>query len=768
MKKLCAWLLALCMLCSSALAEMQFGTEEMLAEILEGIAQCGAFWVDYADDALKLMGGLVLDKDGLPGAGARYVTAQKDLYAAADATGVRYSDGQQTLNATWEELTGTSAAASPQLTEADGELLGMMCGEILSAVMEVAQVENTAAQLDGQSGQCTQIQLPLRDMGAALDKSVADTLSKYRTQLGDVLTRNAAYLSSIGLPGLSVDQLLSGWQQLGVSNLIPEGIAAQIRWTQAGSCWKLEASAMGAGVDVHFDGSHVDGRVYMGEQEWPFDSRDLQTVLGWMQDLLWQISPDALDFSFSSTRRETRLHAKLDSSKFLSQLSSGIQTVLTRNSARAQEILDRYGPVAELLGARISGGMTVENVISQLQTELQQAIAMWRSRNAGMFGYTNPVLEADFSMADGAFSLLLKSPWVNVDAALDESGVDLDAELILRRRVYAFTAHGLWNDDSLQLNGTIAYNGDVHTRWALSGVMENSARIFTLNANNQWIGTLTLRDGSAELSAMNGILASALWGRSSASVHFEQGEEVVDASFRLTGGQFTANATASAFDASLLLREESGGGRVRFQLETPRGKNYISSFSAEGALTDEQILLKAGRWMKSRGQEYADWEVGVDLRPGRAGGTLYTRDTQASFQWTTGTLSAQCLYLMAGLTVDSRLLVTDITTPGTADYNTTQIDWSQKLHYRDGDTIDNSRSYTVHAIAGDMALHFDIVDQDGKHASANFTLFEQPAELMQLLGLEGNPPQPAPAPAAEPEPTKAPSGGGSFIGGPRK
>ena len=100
MKKLCAWLLALFMLCSSALAEMQSGTEEMLAEILEGIAECGTFWVDYTDDALKLMGGLVLDRDGLPGAGARYVTAQKDLYAAADATGVRYSDGQQTLNAT--------------------------------------------------------------------------------------------------------------------------------------------------------------------------------------------------------------------------------------------------------------------------------------------------------------------------------------------------------------------------------------------------------------------------------------------------------------------------------------------------------------------------------------------------------------------------------------------------------------------------------------------------------------------------------------------
>lgn len=760
MKKVLAWMLALCMLLSTAAAETQVGTEKLLEQMFEIVKYIGTFWLDYADDRTQLMGGLVLDENDLPGAGARFRNDQTDVYAALDAQGVRFSDGQESLNATWEELTGLSgmaASAAPQLTEADGELVGMVLGEMLMPVMQTAQVTESAAQLNGQPAQSMEIQLPLRAMCAALDESVPAALSKYRTQIDALLARNADFLASAGVQNASVDAMLHGWQQLGVSQLITEDVTVLFRWTQSSSEWKLEASLAGVGLELNGSGEHVDGRVYVGQQEWAFDTRDLQAVLDWAQELLLRISPDALDFSFGQKRGETHLHVKADVAKLTTQLTSGVKAVLDRHSAQAQAILDRYAPYAQLFGAEVPAGLSIEAFSQQLQTAISRALFQLRTRSS-MYGPANPVLELDFYTARETFSLYLKSPLANADVSVDADGMDLDASVLISRHWYDVAAHGLWNTDGLQLNGTLGTDGAVSTRWTLSGVVENGARILTLNANNAWIGTATLREGSIDLTAASGLQGSLLWGRSSASLHAVYGEESVDFSFRRTGSQLTASFASSPFTASLLWREENGGHRARLLWEMPRSKNYVSSFALEGALTDEQIMLKAGSHLKARQGEYANWEAGVDLRPGRAGGTLRTRDTQASFQWSQGMLSAQSLYMMSGLQVDTSLLITDITAPGTGDYNTTQIRWDQKLHYRD-ETVDNSRLYTVHTTADDAGLHFDIADQDGWHATASFLPLREAADLNSLLGLTEPQEQPAPEAASEP------SGGGSFIGG---
>lgn len=727
MKKGCAWLLAFCMLFSSAAAEMKVGTEQLIAAIIDSISQYGSVWLDYADDSTQFMGGVVHDQNGLPGAGARLVTRWQDVYAVADANGIRYSNRLQYEKMKRRDY-GAFTANLPKLTEADGQLLCTVFGDILSVVTETAHVETSNAWLDGQFGSCTQIQLPLRSLCIALDKCVTDNLNKYRTQFDDIFNRNSAFLGRVGIPR-NVDKLLNNWQQLNIANLIPVDITVQIRWTRAGEAWKLEASAIGTGLEVHCDGSHVDGRMFAGKQEWVLDSRDLETVVLWARDILRQISPDALEVSFTGERGETRLHAKLDIDKFLAQLSCGARTVLIRNSARAQELMDRYIPLAELFGAWIPDDISAEAWIAQLTDYMCQP----ESRRAD---YTNKVLEIDFGMTNGVFSMLVKSPRFRLNAALDESSVDLNADYIVpysswqKYERHTFTVQGLWNNERLLINGTVSRNGRVRTRWALTGEEENDAIVLALTANDAWLGTLTMHNSSAELSTVNGLSAELLWSDRSANLYAQYGDEMLNASFRLMDGYFSADIFSEPFKANLLLREENGGGRIRFRIETEPKSRYSSTFALEAALVEGQIMVNAGQYRRVYPEESPDWEVGIDLRPKHINIKLNTRYTQTAFRWTEGMLSVHLINDKYANDA-SHLIITDVTQPHTPDVNTTQINWIRK-HYTD----DYSCQYTIHTTVDSMhGWHFEIVDQYDNCAKVNLTVPVQPADIEQLLRL---------------------------------
>lgn len=392
MKKWIACALSVCLCLTPLLACAQpVSTESLLAQLLLKLAQqmqTPAFRAVLEEDGSETEICLTLDEQGIPDFEFTERMGGEEVSFDADASGLRIGYGEEKYGVTpdtlWRALTTDEhgGSHSPDVQEADVELLMQIAGEIVSAAMgavsttEIAPIQalKNAAEEPVQTIRQTKIDVNM--LLAALDQAIPAALDAHGDALNALIARNRAFLASFmdvsSLPDMHA--LAGAWPQGLLSSLIPDE--------------KIVITAVCQGNEQAFSVEMGDveiARVFSEPErtwgslgvngEWAFDSADLSVLMQLAQKLPAYISDQAMSWHYFSQNGNVSAHLRVETEQLVKDVVVGAAGIVRSHRQEIEGLMDRYIPWLVLFGMTDAEAFTWEKLYAALHENQDRIIS---------------------------------------------------------------------------------------------------------------------------------------------------------------------------------------------------------------------------------------------------------------------------------------------------------------------------------------------------------------------------------------------------------